>query len=145
MYSKKIAMLLMSFLTYLLISGCTDFYTEQYRPDQILNDIRVRDEKRRQEDIEYFAPAIYDALDYVHEHSTEQMKQYISRGELLIGMNQKEVIASLHATGFEYGIPVRMNKYTSAYGDFETWEIGSIVPVYLLDFTDYILTGIYNP
>ena len=46
------------------------------------------DENFKQEEIGRYAPVVYDALDYVHEHSTERMKKYISRGKLVIGMRR---------------------------------------------------------
>lgn len=135
------------FLACLMFSGCKDYYAEYVKQssEQLANDLRAIDEKRKQEDIEYYAPMVYKAEKYVEEYSTEEMKDIISRGELLIGMNQHEVMASISATNFQYGVPIRMNRYTSAYGDFETWEVGNVVSVYLLDFTNGILTGIYEP
>ena len=108
----------------------------------------------QQEAIERYDPVVNDALYYVHKHSTERMKRYISRGKLVVGMNQKEVIACLHATNFRDGVPVTSKTYNSKYGKYETWIIGASSggkdssyspPKYAIDFTYYILTCIHEP
>ena len=97
---------------------------------------------------------IEDALDYVDQHSTVRMKRAVLKGKLVPGMNQKEVLASLHATHFREGVPVTSKTYNSKYGKYETWIIGGssgdeyasfLPPKYALDFTDYILTCIHKP
>ena len=71
-----------------------------------------------------YALVVDDALAYVDKHSTERMKKYISRGKLAAGMNQKEVIACLHATNFRDGLPVLSKTIKSKYGKYETWIVG---------------------
>lgn len=156
MLSKNNIALYIFSLSWLICSGCTDYYAEQSRrnSDQILNDIREREESRKQREIEQIAPAIYEAQKYVEQYSTKKMKGHISRGELVIGMNQKEVLASLNETNFRYGVPVTANKYSTGHGTFETWKIGGrtgnryysySLPKYMLDFTDNLLNVIYEP
>ena len=100
-----------------------------------------------------YALVVDDALAYVDKHSTERMKKYISRGKLAAGMNQKEVIACLHATNFRDGLPVLSKTIKSKYGKYETWIVGGSSgdkyasyssPKYALDFTYYILTCVHE-
>jgi hypothetical protein len=107
----------------------------------------------KQEQIEYYAQMVDDALDYVRDYSTERIKKYIARGQLVVGMNQKEVIACLHTKDFRDGVPVVSEIYNSKYGKYETWIIGGsststyssyTPPKYALDFTYFILTGIHE-
>ena len=97
---------------------------------------------------------IEDALDYVDQHSTVRMKRAVLKGKLVAGMNQKEALASLHATNYREGVPVTSKTYNSKYGKYETWILGGssgdeyaslLPPNYALDFTDYILTCIHKP
>ena len=112
------------------------------------------DEKYNQEEMKRYALVVHDALDYVHKHSTERMKKYISRGKLVIGMNQKEVLACLHTTNYRDGVPVPSKTYNSKYGKYETWIVGGSSggkyssyspPKYALDFNCFILTDIHEP
>ena len=103
-----------------------------------------------QEEIELYALVLHEALEYVHEHSTERMKNSISKGELVIGMNQKEVLACLHATNFRDGVPVPSKTFNSKYGTHETWIVGGkyscgASPKYTLDFNYFILTDMHKP
>ena len=118
------------------------------------NKLNERDEKYQPEEIGHYTPEVYDALDYVHKHSTERMKKDISRGKLVIGMNQKEVLACLHTTNYRDGVPVTSKTYNSKYGKYETWIVGGSSggkyssyshPQYALDFNCFILTGIHEP
>lgn len=117
------------------------------------NGLREIDGKSTQAQSELYSPMLYEALNYVDKHSTEWMKQRISRGELTVGMNQKEVIACLYATDFKDGIPVTSKKLNSKYGKYESWLIrGSTEgnyfyspPRYTLDFTDCILKCMHEP
>ena len=133
-------------LACLILCGCYEEQSNHKRHKEI-------DAKYKQEEIEGYAQVVYDAMDYVHEHSTERMKRYISRGKLVVGMNQKEVIACLHATNFRDGVPVTSKTYNSKYGKYETWIIGGSSggkdssyspPIYAIDFTYYILTCIHK-
>lgn len=108
----------------------------------------------RQEAMALYAPVIEEALDYVDQHSTVRMKRAVSKGKLVAGMNQKEVLASLYATHFRDGVPVISKTYNSKYGKYETWIVGGssgdeyssfLPPKYALDFTDYILTCVHEP
>ena len=151
-------------LACLILCGCYEeqsYYINKGRyfvPLEGLIDAENRpkeiDEKYTQEEIERYALVVHDALDYVHKHSTERMKKYISRGKLVIGMNQKEALACLHSTNFRYGVPVTSNTYNSEYGNYETWIVGGSSgskyssyspPKYALDFNCFILTGIHEP
>ena len=82
------------------------------------------------------------------------MKKNISRGKLVIGMNQKEVLACLHAAHYREGVPVPSKTFNSKYGKYETWIVGGSSedqyasyspPQYALDFNCFILTGIHKP
>jgi hypothetical protein len=139
-------------LACLILCGC---YEEQSnnKTQYSVSTQKIIDGKDKQEEIEGYSPVVQDALDYVHEHSTERMKKYISRGKLVIGMNQKEVVACLHTTNFRDGVPVTSNTYNSKYGKYETWIIGGSSggnyssyshPRYALDFTHYILACIHK-
>ena len=108
----------------------------------------------KQEAIALYAPVLEDALDYVDQHSTVRMKRAVLKGKLVAGMNQKEALASLHATNYREGVPVTSKTYNSKYGKYETWIVGGssgdeydsfLPPKYALDFTDYILTCIHKP
>ena len=112
------------------------------------------DEKYKQEEIERYALEVQESLDYVHKHSTERMKKHVSRGKLVIGMNQKEVLACLHTTNYRDGVPVTSKTYNSEYGNHETWIVGGSSrskyssyspPKYALDFNCFILTDIHEP
>ena len=131
-------------LACLILCGCYEEQSNHKRTKKI-------DAKYKQEEIDGYAQVVYDALDYVHEHSTERMKRYIARGKLVIGMNQEEVIACLHTINFRYCVPVTSNTINSKYGKYETLFIGSSSgskdssyspPRYTLDFTYYILASI---
>ena len=107
----------------------------------------------KHEQIAYYAQAVDDALNYVSEHSTERMKKAIAKGKLVVGMNQKEVIACLHTRDFNDGVPFISAIYNAKYGKYETWLVGgsagnkyssSSPPKYALDFTNFILTGIHK-
>jgi hypothetical protein len=112
------------------------------------------DETYKQEEIKRYALLVHEALNHVHKHSTEQMKKNISRGKLVIGMNQKEVLACLHAANYREGVPVPSRTFNSKYGKYETWIVGGSSgdqyssyspPAYALDFNCFILTGIHEP
>lgn len=154
-------------LVCLVLCGCYEeqsvnkrrYYVNQKRyaisTQSIIEDAnKLKETDYQQKAMEDYTPEIYDALDYVHKHSTERMKKYISRGELVIGMNQKEVVACLHSINFRYGMPVTSKIFNSKYGKYETWIIAAssrdtysssyVPPKYTLDFTYYILTGIHE-
>ena len=150
-------------LAFFMLCGC---YEEQsyfenksryYISLEALNDAANRpggiDKKYKQQEIERYALVVQDALTYVQHHSTERMKQHVARGEVVIGMNQKEVLASLYTTRFKDGLPVSSKTYNSKYGIYETWLVGDSSegtyssyspPKYALDFTCFILTGIHE-
>lgn len=117
----------------------------------LANSPDTTDGKHEQEQAERYAQVVYDAQDYVHKHSTERMKQYISRGQLVVGMNQKEVLACLHAAHYRDGLPVPSRTFNSKYGKYETWIVGGSSggtyssPRYALDFNCFILTSIHVP
>ena len=153
MYSKKITLLHMSCLICFISSGCTDPFVEQYRrnSDQMLNDFRVEQQREKEEAIEKYLPLIIESAEYVKMNSTNEMKEHISKGELVIGMNFYEVMVSLSATGFKYGVPYKDAKYTGIYGTVETFYIAgfnpyyaSSNPKYILTLTNGILTDIYE-
>lgn len=155
----KIIVICIVYLACLMLCGCYEEQSNHKRryfvnkKQYSVSTQKIIDEKYKQEEIEHCAPVVYDALGYVHEHSTERMKKYISRGEIVFGMNQKEVIACLHTINFRHGVPVTSYKINSKYGKYETWFIGGSSggkyssyspPIYTLDFTCYILTGIHK-
>jgi len=159
----KIFVTCFTFLACLILCGC---YEEQsyfknkrlyYVSLEELKDAANRptgiDEQFKQDEIDRYSLVVNDALNYVHKNSTEQMKHYISRGRLVIGMNQKEVLACLYTRHFINGLPVPSKTYNSKYGKYETWLIGDSSegiysscspPKYALDFTCFILTGIHE-
>jgi hypothetical protein len=153
-----------AFLACLILSGCFEEQSyfmnkrQYYVPLEGLingaNEPGQTGEHYQQQEIQRYALVVQDALYYVHKHSTERMKKHISRGQLVIGMNQKEVLACLHTTQYRDGLPVPSRTFNSKYGKYETWILGgssaghtasSSPPKYALDFKYFILTGIHEP
>ena len=152
----KFVVIFSACLVCLVLCGCSEkqsYYQNKERYYISLEELRddVDGSTDKQEQISHYAQVVDEALDYVRDHSTERMKKYISRGKLVVGMNQKEVIACLHTRDFSDGVPVISRIFNSKYGKYETWLVGSssrgehhTPPKYALDFTYFILTGIHK-
>jgi len=68
------------------------------------------------------AEYLQNANQYVQNHSTDQIKEAVAKRQLIIGMNQVEVHASI-------GLPHDKNKTVGAWGVHEQW-------IYLTDGYD---------
>ena len=69
---------------------------------------------------------------FVLDHSTDQIKEAVAKGELVIGMNETEVIASK-------GFPRRINRTTRTWSIHEQWVYGPYFKREFLYLEDGIL------
>ena len=110
---KKIVVLITMMV---IIAGCADLAEYNRKQEELLRDSRQ----------------------FVQNHSTDQIKEAVAKGQLVIGMNQFEVWAIK-------GRPHKINKTTGVWGVHEQWEYlaGGYDRMYLY-FKNGVLTSWQN-